>query len=343
MQQVIWTEKYRPETFDDIIGHEHIISNLKRLIESNNLPHLVLYGAKNTGKSSTVLALARALYGEQWENNLARFNASNFFDRGKRYLVSDPRFARLIRTDDPKKIKGSVISVFKQIINEYAGMAAIDADFRMIFIDSAEALSFDAQHALRRIMEKYSQTCRFVLSTTHLSRLIPPLRSRGLNLFFERANNDAIGSRIREIAEAESASITDDGVRAIVYYAGGDLACAIMVLQTASMQHREITANVIYEIDLERIPRDAGQLLQTSLTGDFREARKHIDNLLMEESGADVIQQLRRVIEDKGFDSMLAAKLAIHLADTDVNLIRGSDERVQLEAWASQIGMLAEK
>jgi len=343
MEEVIWTEKYRPKGFDEIVGHEHIISNLKHLTESNNLPHLVLYGAKNTGKRSTVLALARALYGDWWENNLAQFNASNFFDRGKRYLVSDPRFAKLIGTDDPKKIQKSVISVFKQVINEYAGMAAIDADFRMIFIDGAEALSLDAQHALRRIMEKHSQTCRFILSTTHLSRLIPPLRSRGLNLFFDRAEDEAAASHIRYIAEAEGVSITDDGVLAIVYYARGDLAYAIMTLQIACMQHREITANTIYEIDLDRTPPDVGQLLHASLAGDIKDARKHIDNLLMEESGADIVEQLRRVSEDKGFDSAHAAELAILLADADMNLIHGSNERVQLEAWASQIGTIRER
>jgi replication factor C small subunit len=342
MEQVIWTEKYRPHTFDDIIGHEHIISNLKHLVESNNLPHLVLYGAKNTGKRSTVSVLARALYGDQWENNLAIFDASNFFDRGKKYLVSDPRFARLIGTDDPKKIKQTVIAVFKHVINEYAGMAALDSDFRMLFIDSAEALSMDAQHALRRIMEKHAHTCRFVLSTTHLPRLIPALRSRGLNLFFDRASNAAIAAHIRYIAEAERAPITDDGVQAIVYGADGDLAFAIMVLQIAAIEHHEITANTVYEVDLERIPEGVMQLLHASLAGDFKAARKRIDDLLMEGSGADIVHRLRRVIENKGFDSVLFAELAILLADADMNLISGSNERVQLEAWATQVGMLME-
>ncbi|MEA1865877.1 MAG: AAA family ATPase [Euryarchaeota archaeon] len=346
MEAVIWTEKYRPKTLDEIIGHEEIMFYLKHLIESNNLPHLVLYGTKNTGKRSTVIALARALYGGTWENNLAFFDASDFFDRGKRYLVSDPRFAKLIGTDDPKKIRKSVISIFKEVINEYAAMAALDSDFRMIAIDSAEALSPDAQHALRRIMEKYSKTCRFILSTTHLSRLIPPLRSRGLNLFFDRASDEAVAARIRSIASAEGASITDGaggGVQAIVHYAQGDFARAIMALQIACMQDCEITANTIYEIDLERIPQRVEQLLNASLAGDFKEARKEIDNLLMGESGADIVDQLRKVSDDRGLDDALSVALAILLAEADINLINGSDERVQLEAWASQVGAIVER
>jgi len=257
--------------------------------------------------------------------------------------VSDPRFARLIGTDDPKKIQKTVISVFKQVINEYAGMAALDSDFRMIFIDSAEALSMDAQHALRRIMEKHAHTCRFILSTTHLPRLIPALRSRGLNLFFDRASDATVAAHIRHIAEAERAPITDDGVQAIVYEADGDLAFAIMVLQIAAIEHREITANTVYEIDLERIPEGISELLHASLAGDFKAARKRIDDLLMEESGTDIVHRLRRVIEDKGFGSDLFAELTILLADADMNLISGSNERVQLEAWATQVGMLMER
>jgi len=344
MEEVIWTEKYRPKTFDEIIGHEPIKSNLKHLVESNNLPHLILYGAKNTGKRSMVLALARTLYGETWANNLVIFDASNFFDGGKKYLVSDPRFARLLGTDDPKKINKSVISVFKQVVNEYAGMAALDSDFRIVLIDSAEALSRDAQHALRRIMEKHARTCRFILSTTRLSGLIPPLRSRGLNLFFDRASDEAVASRIKSIAEAEGVSITDGaggGVQAIVHCADGDLAYAVMVLQIACMRNCEITANTIFEITIERIPESVGQLLHASLAGDFKEARKHIDDLLMGESGVDIVDSLRSVIEDKGFESALAVELAVRLADTDINLIRGSNERVQLEAWASRVGTIA--
>ncbi|TAH58871.1 MAG: AAA family ATPase, partial [Methanosarcina mazei] len=175
--QDLWTLKYRADTLERLLGNEHAVKTLSELVQSRTLPHLIFYGPENSGKTTAALALARQLYGDTWKNNFAYFNASDFFNQGKRYLVRDRRFVRFIGTDDPKKIYKSVIDIFKEIINEYAGMAPLDADYKLIYIDNAESLSSDAQHALRRIMEKYSATCRFILSTTRPSKLISPLRS----------------------------------------------------------------------------------------------------------------------------------------------------------------------
>ncbi|MCG7851971.1 MAG: AAA family ATPase, partial [Methanosarcinaceae archaeon] len=146
----IWTVKYRPKTLDNVIGNEQSVATIRRLVQSNNLPHLVLHGPVNSGKSSTAFALAYELYAEGYERNFTYFNASDFFDQGKRYLVRDKRFVRIIGTDDPKKIRSSVISIFKEIINEYASMGPLDSDYKIIFIDNSESLDSSAQHALRR-------------------------------------------------------------------------------------------------------------------------------------------------------------------------------------------------
>ena len=119
---------------------------LSELAQSGTLPHLIFYGPENSGKTTAALALARQLYGRTWKNNFVYFNASDFFDQGKRYLVRDKRFVRFLGTDDPKKIYKSVIDIFKEIINEYAGMASLDADYKLLYIDNAESLNSDGQH-----------------------------------------------------------------------------------------------------------------------------------------------------------------------------------------------------
>lgn len=162
----IWTVKYRPSRLEELVGNEESVNTLRRLALSRNVPHLLLYGPSNSGKATAAFALANEIYGEGSERNFTYFNASDFFDNGKSYLVRDKRFTRILGTDDPRKIQKSVISVFKEIINEYASMARIDSDYKIIFIDSSETLDTNAQHALRRIMEKYTTTCRFILSTT---------------------------------------------------------------------------------------------------------------------------------------------------------------------------------
>ncbi|MEZ5334682.1 MAG: AAA family ATPase [Methanolobus sp.] len=112
-----------------------------------------------------------------------------------------------------------MIYIFKEVINEYASMAPMDSNYKIIFIDNAESLNSDAQHALRRIMEKYTTTCRFILSTTQPSKLITPLRSRGLQLFFTHVSDDKLTKFISQVIESEELNVTADGMDALVYHA----------------------------------------------------------------------------------------------------------------------------
>lgn len=335
----IWTVKYRPKTFDDVIGNEQSVTTIRKLVQSNNLPHLVLHGPVNSGKSSTAFALAYELYGEGYERNFTYFNASDFFDQGKRYLVRDKRFVRLIGTDDPKKIRTSVISIFKEIINEYASLSSLDSDYKIIFIDNTESLDSSAQHALRRIMEKYTTTCRFILSTTQPSKLIPPLRSRGLQLFFTYISDSKLKEYIGSIAEAEGLSISDDGIDALVYYSRGNVAKALLTMQLASleMNYSEIVQQDIYEAMLSETPEDIINLFEAALGGDIMEARKVIDKLLIENglSGSEILDQLYDVVVASNEPEADIVKIVIQIADADFCMIDAANDRIQLETLLS--------
>lgn len=75
-----WVEKYRPNSLDELIAHEEIINILNRLIDSNNLPHLLFHGPPGTGKTSTIIACAKKMYGEKYSSMTLELNASD--DRG---------------------------------------------------------------------------------------------------------------------------------------------------------------------------------------------------------------------------------------------------------------------
>ncbi|MBN1134407.1 MAG: AAA family ATPase [Methanosarcinaceae archaeon] len=335
----VWTVKYRPKTFDDVIGNEQSVTTISKFVQTNNLPHLVLHGPVNSGKSSTAFALAYELYGEGYERNFTYFNASNFFDQGKRYLVRDKRFVRLIGTDDPKKIRTSVISIFKEVINEYASLSSLDSDYKIIFIDNTESLDSSAQHALRRIMERYTATCRFILSTTQPSKLIPPLRSRGLQLFFTYISDSKLKEYIESIAKAEGLSISDDGVDALVYYSQGNVAKALLTMQLASLEtnYSEIVQQDIYEAMLSETPEDITHLFEAALGGDFMEARKVIDKLLIENSlsGSEILDHLYDVVVASNEPEVDIVKIVIKIADADFRMIDAANDRIQLETLLS--------
>ncbi|MBN2110393.1 MAG: AAA family ATPase [Methanosarcinaceae archaeon] len=336
----IWTVKYRPSKLDDIQGNERSVDMMRKLIASKNLPHLVLYGPENTGKSSAAFAMANEIYGEDFQRNFTYFNASDFFEQGKRYIVRDKRFTRIIGTDDPQKINKSVISIFKEVINEYASMGPLDADYKLIFIDNAESLSSDAQHALRRIMEKYTATCRFILSTTQPSKLIAPLRSRGLQLFFMHVSEDRLAKLIRDVANKEGVDITDDGVDALGYHAKGNIAKALHTLQLAAVKagNAKIGAQEIYDSTLLEQSANVSRLFDAAISKDITEARKAIDDLILEDgmSGQEILLQLHQMaVSSNGSDTVIA-QWVIRIADADLCMTEAANERIQLEALVAR-------
>jgi replication factor C small subunit len=337
--QDLWTLKYRANTLEEILGNEHSVSMLFELAQSGTLPHLILYGPENSGKTTASLALARELYGSTWKNNFAYFNASDFFDQGKRYLVRDKRFVRFLGTDDPKKIYKSVIDIFKEIINEYAGMASIDADYKLIYIDNAESLSSDAQHALRRIMEKYSATCRFILSTTKPSKLIIPLRSRGLQLFFKYIPDTLLKTHLEKIASAENLQFSEDAFDAVLYFAKGNVAKAIQTLQLVSLraQDQVITEELVYETTMKSRDKSVDELLYAALEGNFSKGRQLIDDMIIEKglSGNEILEGLSEALVDSGENDTDVARLIIKISETDAILVNAANERIQLEKLIS--------
>lgn len=336
--QDLWTLKYRADTLKEILGNEHSVATLFELAQSGILPHLVLYGPENSGKTTASLALARQLYGNTWENNFVYFNASDFFDQGKRYLVRDKRFVRLLGTDDPKKIYKSVINIFKEVIHEYAGMASIDADYKLIYIDNAESLNLDAQHALRRIMEKYNTTCRFILSTTKPSKLIAPLRSRGLQIFFTYVPDSVLKAHLENIGCAEKLQLSEGALDAILYSAQGNVAKAVQTLQLVSMlaPGSVVTDEIVFEATKSR-DENLDNLLSAALGGDFSRGRQLIDEMIVEKglSGIEILEGLSEALADSGETDEDIARLIVKISETDARLKDAANDRIQLEKLIS--------
>lgn len=336
-----WTLKYRPDTFDGILGNRQTVETLKSLIASGTLPHMILFGPDNSGKITAAKALARQLYGNESELNFTYFNASDFFEQGKNYLVRDPRFYRILGTDDPKKIQKSVINVFKDIINEYAAVAPMNADYKIICIDSAEALTMEAQQALRRIMEKYSKTCRFILSSKSISKIIPPLRSRGVTLFFSPAAPEELVPFLREITEKEGFSVPEDVLFEIAYQTHGNVGDSLEILQTALLEAQdlktELTVSMIQmQFQLEEEDGITELFNATVHEKNFMEARNKLDTLLIDDgmTGSEILEGFENAVwadEKKSGDEMKTAKRLIQIADCDSRLAQASNERIQLE------------
>ncbi len=312
---MIWVEKYRPARLDEIVGQDEVVKRLKSYVQTGNIPHLLFSGPPGTGKTASALALTRELFGDEWQSNFIELNASD--ERG--------------------------IDVVRNKIKDFARTSPLGgANFKIIFLDEADALTPDAQAALRRTMERYSRTCRFILSCNYLSRIIEPIQSRCAIFRFRPVSEEAMRRRLLEIAEREGLKLTEGGLKAITYISEGDFRKAINALQGASALTDEIDEDSVYQITATARPAEVWNLIEKALKGDFHSARNILDSLLIEYgmSGEDLINQIFREIIKSGIDERLKVQLVDRLGEIDFRLTEGANERIQLESYIAYLSLV---
>ncbi|MDD1700399.1 MAG: replication factor C small subunit [Methanoregula sp.] len=314
----IWIEKYRPSKLADIVGQDEIVERLSSYVKSGNLPHLLFTGNAGVGKTTAAVTLAREFFGESWRMNFRELNASD--ERG--------------------------IDVVRNQIKQFARTTPLDdATFKILFLDEADALTTDAQAALRRTMESYAQTCRFILSCNYSSKIIDPIQSRCAIYRFKPLAPGAVKEEVRRIASHEGLSISDEAMDAIVYIAQGDMRKAINALQGAAIISSTIDNKMVYAITSTARPDEIEDLLKISLSGDFEGAESLLAYLLHERGIApnELINQCYRAIVQRNMERGLKVELIDHLGETDFRLSEGSNTDIQMEALIARFVLSSQK
>ncbi|RLG16927.1 replication factor C small subunit [Nanoarchaeota archaeon] len=314
----IWTEKYRPKTLDEVVGQEKVVEKLKAFVKAKNLPHLLFAGPAGTGKTTCALAIARELYGEEWRDNLLELNAS------------DERGIDTIRT----KVK------------EFARTRPIgDFPFKIILLDEADALTRDAQQALRRTMENFSSTCRFILDCNFSSKIIEPIQSRCAIFRFKPLEKEAIQKYIMRIAKEEKLKLDKKALDAIYFVCQGDARRAVNILQSCASLGKVITEKMIYEMAGVAQPRELEDVLKKALGGKIREAMDLLMDIMMKYglSGLDALKQMQAIIVDSDIEDEVKVRIMDKIGEYEFRMVQGSDEFLQLEALLAQLQLVGRK
>jgi len=325
---MLWIEKYRPVSFKEIVGHERVIQHLQSFVSNGTLPHLMISGPHGTGKSVAIECVARSLYGDHWVENCTVIHASDLFLLGKKYLEADDRYAHIYRKDE------SLINNFKHIIRWYASLQPLDAPFKMVVINDAQELTRDAQSSLRRTMERYSRTCRFILCTTYPAAIIPAIASRCVPFFFGPIAPDIASLQLRTILGNEKPGycFTDDEIDLIVQDSGGDLRRSVMLLQVAAESGEPFDLAKYRESETSMV---ATAIYSAIAAGDGISANRRIESLMIDYglTAGEVLAELRKVLKREYNDPRVARALA----DTDYLIGHCNNEYIQLNAFAARI------
>jgi len=318
MDVLPWTEKYRPRTLDEVIGQKEIVSSLKLFVKNKNMPNLLFAGTAGIGKTTATLAMARDLYGENFSGSVLELNASDA--RG--------------------------IDIVRGVIKDFARSVAIEkVPFKIIFLDEADALTSDAQHALRRTMEVYSSVTRFVLSCNYSSKIIEPLQSRCSVFRFKPLLDDEVRAMVNRIAAAEGLKVDEKAIETLIYISEGDMRKAINALQGASMHAKHITSDELYKTASRARPAEIKEMLDLSLAGKFTEARKKLDQLMINYgmSGEDVLLQIYREVPNMSISETAKVHLIDKIGEYNFRVVEGANERIQLEALLAQMMLIGKK
>lgn len=306
-----YIEKYRPANLSEVISHDNKVEVLNKLIDKRELPHLLFYGQSGTGKTSTILALAKQMYGVNYRRYILELNASD--DRGIEMVRSKiPTFAKT-KTDD----------------------------LRLVILDEADAMTSDAQSALRRIMELYIKNCRFCLICNNINKILPGIQSRCAKMRFGVLDRDSIRKKLGDIIEKEEIKINKEAIDELLEIQQdfrqilNTLQC-LKSIRFGEMIRREDVSDYLGKPNKEMVAKIVEILENES----YRKAYTYLIDLHRENKICmiDLIQNLVNHMIDR--DDMTEQRRSIildGLAKIEYRMITGSDSEIQL---ASLVGIM---
>jgi len=307
MVSEIWTEKFRPSKFSDVVGQDAIIKRVEALTNSLNIPHLLFAGPAGTGKSTLALTVVKELFKENWKENYLELNASD--ERG--------------------------INIVREKVKNFARTKSLgNVPFKVIFLDEADALTPEAQQALRRTMENYSATCRFVFSCNYSSKIIDPIQSRCVIFRFKLLEKKDIEKVILKIAESENLTIKPESIEVLYEGSEGDCRKSINILQSTAAISPLITPELISTIISNTKPKDIKIVLDYALSGDFQKSRERLLEVMLKESvsGQDIVKAIQKEIWNLPIEPEIKVKLTEKTGEIEFRITEGSDPFIQLES-----------
>jgi replication factor C small subunit len=220
-------------------------------------------------------------------------------------------------------------------------MKPMEASFKIIFLDEADALTSDAQNALRRLMEMYSDVTRFVLSCNYSSNIISPIQSRAIVFRFKSLTKENVFEYMERIVKGEKLKIDKEALETLYSISEGDMRKATNILQASAVLGKKITKDMVYEVASQAEPKEIIEMMNHALNGKFVDAREVLKELLLKKgiSGQDIIKEISNQLHKLDIPDQAKIDLVEKVGESEFRINQGGNEQLQLEALLAKFAL----
>lgn len=317
-----WVEKYRPDLINNIVSHKNILRILKNLIEKEKFPHTIFYGPPGTGKTTAILSCCKKMFGDSMRHMVLELNGSD--DRG--------------------------IKIVRDQINYFAQNNNLDNDIfntckkkqKIVILDEADSMTFDAQFALRSVIEQYTKTTRFCLICNYSTKIINAIQSRCSVFRFPPIPDKNHMTHLKLIINHEKMNVDENVINDIIKLSSGDMRRSINTLQSLFMVHKNnnIDLNMLYTNICFPLPDELKSIIDNIFSMKMRQSFQYAKDIENEKS-LNINDILNSVVEyiiiNKPYGIAKTAKVLLQLSTIEYNLSGNTNTYIQLGAIISAL------
>jgi replication factor C subunit 3/5 len=280
----LWVDKHRPKRLAKLDYHKDQAVHLEKLVKGGDFPHLMVYGPSGAGKKTRIMCLLREMYGAGVER--LRIEHQHFLTPSNRKIEITTIASNYHIEVNPSDAGIYDRVVIQELIKTVASTHQLNTDgqreFKVVLLNEVDKLTKDAQHALRRTMEKYMTTCRVILCTNSTSKVIPAIRSRCLAIRVAAPSLDDMVTVLQFVAKKEGCQLPSVLARQIAEKSGRNLRRAILMAEATKVRQYPFVANQkVEDLDWELYLKEtANQIVQEQSPRKLLEVRNRLYELL---------------------------------------------------------------